>query len=284
MKRLLQFGWILLTALCVLPAVAAPAAAFVLEGPQILELMARQQDKLKSLQVTQTLIRHDEAVAGAGAEFGETIAYQFPDRFRSDITAVNLERLHVVNRDTALTVVDGRIAAESETAFDRYKDLLLHRGRTLLQNHLVRLGVDVAVTSFGRLGTDTAFVIGARYPDLSAPQVWIDQRHFRPVRFILPPASYSLETLPLDIRYENWRRINAVWYPRQILFYRGDQLVRELKISGLQKNPDFPAGFFDIQRLKARYRLPPPVPTGPDAPPSERNGQKTLKDIINIFD
>ncbi len=284
MKRLLQFGRILLTALCLLPAAPGPATAFILEGPQVLDLMARQQEKLKSLQVTQTLVVHGATVADQNAEFEETIAYQFPDRFRADTRAPTHERLHVVNRDASLTVTDGLVTAETETALDRYKDLLLHRDRVRLQNQLVRLGVDTTVTSFGRLETETAFVIGARYPDLSAPQVWIDQRSFRPARLILPAPPYSQDAYALDIRFQNWRETNAVWYPWQILFYRGDRLVRELKITRLEKNPSFPADFFDLERLKSRYRAAPSAAGVPEQPLNGADVQKTLDDFKKIFD
>ncbi|MFO7494355.1 MAG: hypothetical protein R6X05_01825 [Desulfobacterales bacterium] len=285
MKRLLQFGWVLFTVLCLLPAGPGPAAAFVLEGPQVLDLMARQQKKLESLQVTQTLVIHGDSVDGQGAEFEETVAYQFPDRFRADTAGLTRERLHVVNRDASLTVTDGVLTAETETAADRYKDLLRHRGdRVRLQNQLARLGVDITVTSFGRLETETAFVIGARYPDLSAPQVWIDQRSFRPVRLILPASAYSQDADALDIRFQNWRETNAVWYPWHILFYRGERLERELKITRVEQNPSFPADFFDLGRLKGRYRAAPGASPVPEQPPSGADVQKTLDDFKKIFD
>jgi hypothetical protein len=284
MKRLLQFGWVLFAVFCLLPAGPGPTAAFVLEGRQVLELMARQQNKLESLQVSQTLVVHGGSPDDPSAEFAETIAYQFPDRFRSEITGLNHERLHVVNRDAALTVTDGVLTAEAETAADRYKDLLLHRDRVRLQNQLIRLGVDITVTSFGRLETETAFVIGARYPDLSAPQVWIDQRSFRPVRLILPAAPYSRDPDALDIRFQNWRDTNAVWYPWHILFYRGERLEREFKITRVEPNPSFPADFFDLGRLKARYRPAPSASPAPEAPPAGADVQKTLDDFKKIFD
>ena len=284
MKRLLQLGWILFTALCLLPAVPGPAAAFVLEGPQVLELMARQQKKLTGLEVSQTLVVHSDSPDGPSAEFAETVAYRFPDRFRSDIAGQGRQRLHVVNRDASLTVTDGVLTAETETTADRYKDLLLQRDRVGLKNQLVRLGVDLSVTSFGRLEMETAFVIGARYPDLSVPQVWVEQRSFRPLRLILPAAPNSRDDPALDIRFQNWRETDAVWYPWHIMFYRGDRLERELKISRVEKDPSFPADFFDLERLKSRYQAATPVVPVSEQPPTGGDVQKTLDDFKKIFD
>ncbi|MCG6908021.1 MAG: hypothetical protein LJE63_15570 [Desulfobacteraceae bacterium] len=284
MKRLLPLGWVLFTALCLLPNVPGPAGAFVLEGPQVLELMARQQKKLKGLRVVQTLVVHGGSPEGPSAEFAETIIYRFPDRFRSDLAGQGRQRLHVVNRDASLTVTDGVLTAEAETAADRYKDLLLHRERVRLQNHLIRLGVDLSVTSFGRLEMETAFVIGARYPDFSAPQVWIEQRSFRPMRLILPAAPDSWEDPALDIRFQNWRETNAVWYPWHILFYRGDRLERELKISRVEKDPSLPADFFDLGQLKRRYQAATTAAPVSEQPPSGGDVQKTLDDFKKIFD
>jgi outer membrane lipoprotein-sorting protein len=95
MKRLLPLGWVLFTALCLLPNVPGPAGAFVLEGPQVLELMARQQEKLKGLRVAQTLVVHGGSPEGPSAEFAETIIYRFPDRFRSELAGQGRQRLHV---------------------------------------------------------------------------------------------------------------------------------------------------------------------------------------------
>lgn len=284
MKRLLQIGWVLFTALCLLPAVARSAKAFVLEGPQVLELMARQQKKLDSLRVDQTLVVHSDGPDGPNAEFVETVAYRFPDRFRSDLAGQGRQRLHVVNRDASLTVSDGVLTAETETTADHYKDLLLQRDRVGLKNQLVRLGVDLSVTSFGRLEMETAFVIGARYPDLSVPQVWVEQRSFRPLRLILPAASNSRDDPALDIRFQNWRETNTVWYPWHIMFYRGDRLERELKISRVEKDPSFPTDFFDLGRLKSRYRATTPGVPISEQPPSGGDVQKTLDDFKKIFD
>jgi hypothetical protein len=284
MKRLLQFGWVFFTALCVLSSVPGPAEAFVLEGPQVLELMARQQKKLKGLQVNQTLVLHAGSPEVPSAEFAETVVYRFPDRFRSELAGQGHQRLHVVNRDASLTVTDGVLTAETETVPDRYKDLLLHRDRERLQNHLLRLGVDLSVTSFGRLEMETAFVIGARYPDLSAPQVWIDQRSLLPMRLILPAAPDSWGDPALDIRFQSWRETDAVWYPWHILFYRDDRLERELKISRVEKDPPLPEDFFDLARLKRRYQATTPAAPVSEQPPSGGDVQKTLDDFKKIFD
>jgi len=127
----------------------APARAYVLPGPYILELMTQNLGKGKRLLVTQKLVLLNDSPNKNTVDLSETLKYIFPNTFRSDILSENIQRIHVLSRGRTLTVIDGKTSDEAESRYDHYKDLILFRSRELLQERLTHLGVDVKVSSLG---------------------------------------------------------------------------------------------------------------------------------------
>jgi hypothetical protein len=129
----------------------AAADAYVPHGLHLLELMLKEMGTTDSLQVSQKLIvRAGELEGEESIELTETLMYVFPDGFRSEISTLNAERIHVVFKGKSVTIIDKKVVAESESEFDRYKDIFLYNSRALLEIRLPQLGVDRCISSVGR--------------------------------------------------------------------------------------------------------------------------------------
>jgi len=263
---------------------AAASHAYILTAEQILGFLIDQLGTLRTLMVTQKTVLYDPDVAGGLQEFEETLYYGFPDRFRSEVTAPALEQVRVANPDGAILVINGRIIGEAEDGLDHFKDLLLYRDTGILVDRLSQSGVNLEVVSLGRFKDKIVYVIGAKYPDESVPQVWIDKNTFRPTRFLL--RSHRGEGAPLtDIQFTDYRSLDkSKTYPGRILFLENDTLVKMQVLETFKINPEIPGQLFDVAYLKGVYEpltSTPPMPL-PDSEPDEV--KKSMEEFKKIFE
>ncbi len=263
---------------------SASAAAYVLPGTHILELMATKSKKAKTLLVSQRLVIHDSYAKADSVELNETLRYMFPESFRSDVESENAKRIHVMSKGSAVTVIEGRISEQAETRFDRYKDVILFNSRVLLNEKLTLLGLDVTITSLGRFEDKIAYVMGAQYPDKSSSQIWFDRVTFRPIRWLLVSDTPQGIKDILEVRYLNWQAIRGLWYPMRIEFYKQERLVREIRVDHIKVNPSFSGKLFDIEHIKSIYQ-----PAAVVAPRQEQMGgiseiQKTIEEFKKMYE
>jgi hypothetical protein len=251
MHYFLKKSWTVIFCLAILALGQTALNAYVLPGPYVLDLMTQHLGGGEGLLVTQKLLVYDSDSKSGLAEFNETLKFVFPGTFRSDIASEKVQRIHVLSKDGVLTVIDGKISAESDSPYDHYTDLILFRSNKSLQKRLLDLGVNVRISSLGRFQGDTAYVLGAQYPDEDSPQVWLDKNTFRPIRWIMTRQPSQR----LEVRYLNWQETNRVWYPMHTEFFLNGTLVRESYVQDIKVNPSFPADIFDIQELKSQYPL-----------------------------
>jgi outer membrane lipoprotein-sorting protein len=262
----------------------APTNAYVLPGPYILKLMTQNLGKAKSILISQTLVIHDDTPQKSAVELSETLRYVFPEMFRSDTLSENVHRIHVLSKGRAVTVIDGKVADESDNRYDRYKDILLFKPRKMLQDKISLLGVDVMVSSLGRFQGKPAYVLGARYPDETAPQIWLDKDTFRPFRWIMTSKSEQNRENRLEVRYFEWQKVQNAWYPMRIEFFMAGVLVREIHVQNISVNSSFSEELFDINHLKSLY---------PQAASAEQElgkkddlneVQKTIEDFKKLYE
>ena len=301
--------------------VLAPSGAqsYVLQGPHIIQLVIDKLGQANSLFVSQRVIFYhldpepdivDEtagdrpvfgtadqmdsqpAQAGATARFAledrliqleESIRYVFSQAFRSDITSETIQRIYVYNAGRTLTIIDGAGARGAESRFDLYKDLLLYRSREALSERLTTLGIDVTVSSLGKFDDRLALVVGAEFPDETAPQIWVDKETFQPQRLIIPSADDDRSGI-LDIRYTDWQPIGKTWYPMQIEFIQDGTIVRTVEVSRYQINTNFSEDIFDIGRLMSEYRQSDQTAGHSGNQEGLSEVQKTIEDFKKIFE
>jgi hypothetical protein len=242
-----------------------PADAYVLGGPQILDLTADAMGRIGAIKVTQRLTVYpqraektatpavsDETAAKPPAPtvFDETAIYVMPERFRSDLVSDRIRRTHLVSGDSSLTVIDGRMSV-GQDPFDLYQRLLRSRSRPRLMKTLNQLGVETAITSLGRVNDTVVYVLGAHYPDESVSQLAIDKNRFLPLRLLLVGSQADAGIGRLEIYYRDWKKVRHGWFPYDIQFYTNGRLAREIRVSDILPDPSIPTGFMDPEALKA---------------------------------
>jgi outer membrane lipoprotein-sorting protein len=256
------------------------AAAYVVQGPHAAELMIQALGRGNVLQVKQRIHLHDLSMKTNEREVFETATYLFPERFRSEIRAPSLHRIHIESKGRSITVIDNNITSLSITPLDHYKDLLLYRDRTRLLERLTATGVNTQVTSLGRFGDDLVVVIGARYPDENRPQIWLDKTSYRPLRWILRTDDHPEG--PLEIHYLAWQKVSRQWFPRRIELYEDNTMVREIIVEQVLTKADIQPGDFDIDALTQQYATPSlrtPVET-----PLESDIERAIEDFRKQFE
>ena len=276
-------GLIAVVALWSLVAVAG-ARAYVLQGPHVLELMIDHLGKAQRLLVEQRQVIHGVGESEQNVEVAETLRYQFPGGFRSDITSGDLKRIHVEAQGRRLTAMDGRVTMGDDRLADVYKDLMLFRSRSVLVHRLATLGVAVRVSSYGLLEDQVAYVVGAQYPDESVPQVWVDKETFRPLRWIVRPAEVPGQPPRLEIRYGRWARHGKLWYPQQIDMLESGNLSRSIQAVSVTVNPTFAPQTFDIAHLQNTLRSEPADDAQGEPPDRLKEVRETIEEFKKLYE
>jgi outer membrane lipoprotein-sorting protein len=258
---------------------ASPSHAYVLHGYHLLDLMRREMGTARSLEVVQKLTIQESVLPTEATAVQETLSYRFPVAFRSEFASAAGDHIQIFSNGRALTVVDGRIVSDTESELDHYKDIFLFNTRELLINRLSQLGVAVDVSSVGRFQGRIAYVLGAQYPDETVPQLWLDKETFRPMRWLLKPASAGNLSEALEVRYGDWRKLSSIWYPERIEFYLGDRLLRRMQVQRTRVNPEFSKRLFDVAYLKSIY----PYAAVPPPAQGESGGKNDIQRTIDRF-
>jgi outer membrane lipoprotein-sorting protein len=258
---------------------APPSHAYVLHGYHLLDLMRREMGTARSLEVIQKLTIQESALPTEAIAVQETVSYRFPVAFRSEFASAVGEHIQIFSNGRALTVVDGHIVSDTESEFDHYKDIFLFNTRELLIKCLSQLGVAADVSSVGRFQGRIAYVLGAQYPDETVPQLWLDKETFRPMRWLLKPASAGNLSEALEVRYGDWRKVSSIWYPERIEFYLGDRLLRRMQVQRTRVNPKFSKRLFDVAYLKSIY----PYAAVPPPAQGESGGKNDIQRTIDRF-
>lgn len=317
MNILKKSALILLWSITIVFFLRSPLQAYVLQGRHVLDLMIEKLGPAKSLFVSEkltvyrvpaALVEANESALPSAAppavdnsapglpesnpeiptyeaqEFDGTLSYIFSRAFRSESRSPSMERIFVSTDRGALTIIDENIVPETANRFDFFKDILLYRSRDVLADRLLRMGVDVSISSLGRFEDKIAFVIGATYPDESLNQLWVDKDTLLPLRLIIRGLGDSLISDSVEIRYLIWWKIGETQYPSKIEFYQDYNLVRVRQAQNFEENTTFSEELFDIEYLKTVYPrgIAQPLPAEAAEEPSEI--QKTIQDFKRIFE
>jgi len=238
--------------------------AYVIEGSHLLDLMVRNLGSAKTLLVSQKVcifetgneadISQLEGKEPGNAEYEEIVKYGIPEHFRSDIETDQGVKIHIFSVNRNLTIINGKVLSKVEPLLTRYKDVLLIRDRALLENHLSILGIDTSISSLGRHNGKIYYVIGAKYPDESLPQLWLDQKDFKPSRFIFPDTDNPDNTDDIEIIYLGWKRFNKTWHPERIEIYQGETILQTIESQSIDVNPVLEEDIFDIDKAELLYK------------------------------
>ena len=256
----------------------APSGAYVLQPAHILQLTGEAMGTIAALQVEQKLLIYPQDPEITPTVYDETATYVMPERFRADIRSAEIQRTHLVVADSALTVIDGRLTIGSDP-FDQYQVVLRNRNRTRLMRALNRLGVETAISSWGRVEETVVFVIGARYPDETVSQLAVDKETFLPLRLLQVGAHAGLPTSRLEIYYREWQKWQSGWFPLQVEFYQDGRLAREIRVAEVRLNPSIPAELMDPEALKTSVA----AQAGDTPEEQKRQAVETVQQAVEDF-
>jgi hypothetical protein len=262
--------------------VVGTALGYVLPARQILGYMVDQFGAGRTLTVFQKTVLYSPDLQGGMRELDEILYYRYPGQFRSEVKRPELEKIQVVNVEGAVTVVDGRVVGETEGLFDHFKDLIFLKNTDLLGDKLIQLGVNLDIVSLGRFKDRIAYVIGARYPDETVPQLWLDKQDFSPIRFILNGEGQGLAK---EIEYTEYRALDKKSrYPARILFLENGTLVKMHVLEAFEVNPYLSDQLFDVAHLKTLYEPMEPTPETPSSSSELEEVRKGIRDFRKIFE
>jgi outer membrane lipoprotein-sorting protein len=266
---------------CLLAAVLilreTPADAYVLPGPQLLDLMTARLGKIETISVAQQLSFVDNRGETSGVSLRETAYYRYPQMFRLDSRTENLHRtLLIIDSETLLVVRNQRVTT-SEEVWDRYKDVLFYRSPETLQSRLALFGLDVSISSLGRFEGKPCYVLGAQYPSLDTSQIWINKDSFLPIRWLIPKGGSSQSEKRVEFRYLDWQNRGKLWFPMRIEILEDEKPVREIVVEQLQINPNLDGSLFNMDSLKKKYPVTKPMQ-------SVREPLKPSEDIKKTID
>lgn len=248
--------------LCLMPL---PVRGYVLMGEHVVDRMVSALGRADALEATQTLILHAApSPLPTPLELQETVRIRAPNDFRGDASGGAHERRILFAAGAALMAVDGILQEDPPPRFTRYHDVLVLKPRRALVEHLEMLGVDLTVSSLGRWEDVYCYVVGARYPDEDAAQLWVAKDTFLPSRLLLPPAAMQPESGAVEIRYRNWTFVDGAAYPMHVVMLQHHQIMQEIRVERIKVNPVFEGTPFDVQAFR-RDTAPPAV--------SENQGQ-----------
>ena len=240
----------------VLLGMTLPARGYVLMGEHVLDLMVKSFGQATTLEVTQSVTLHGNATPLPSAPLQETVRIRIPYDFRADASGDNFRRQMIISGNTALLAINGVMQKGPLPGYARYADILMVKPRQALADHLRMLGIDVTVSSLGRLEERYCYVIGAQYPDEKAAQLWVAKDTFRPVRLMLPPSARQPDAGPVEIRYRNWGFVDGTAYPMHILMMKNHQIMEEIRVDRIQVDPQFPDDLFDVMALRQEWSEP----------------------------
>lgn len=261
------------------------AGGYVLCPDHILTRMLKKTAPSAGVEVSQkTSLRDFDCGGVAGPEgriTAETLWYAPPGRIRLEASGPDDRQIYVADETGALTIVGQKIVADRPSDLLAYLLPLSFTSRERLIKGLERYGVDTQVSSLGRYQREVAFVIGARFPDTSASQLWVDKETFLPTRLLIrkPGQDRLLET-----RYLDWQQVRSLWYPMRVEVYQNGLLSRVVCADAVSGKSSFPPDFFDITALKNEYpQNIPPAADEPEAPRSETDIQQTIDDFRKLY-
>jgi len=263
----------------------ASAGAYVLPGRDVLQQWVRNFGKEKRIWVRQQVTVRPDPNPENAILVNETVRYRIPDAFRSEAKSDAIERVHLNVLGSTLTLLDRTLDAVPQGRFDRYGELILCRNRFQAEGLLARYGIDPDLCSLGRMGDAVVYVIGARYPDLSVSQLWIDKETFWPVRWIFVEGKATRPREAFEIRYLLWAKEGTAWYPRRMEFYTDGVVERIAEVLEVSVDPPFEAALFDLERVRSAA-VPADESEGASGktPPEHDEIRKTIEKFKKIYE
>ena len=176
------------------------------------------------------------------------------------------ERHLLIVGPQTLLVVNGIRQEGPLPRYLRYHAILMTKSRPALVDYLRTVGVDVQVSSLGRLDDHYCYVVGAHFPNEDVAQLWVDKDTFLPFRLLLSSSALHPEAGPVEIRYRNWTLVDGSAYPMHVVMIQNHQVMEEVRVDRVDVNPMLGSDVFDMAALRWQWSRPLPAPEDSQKP------------------
>jgi hypothetical protein len=251
MRHFIRAAWICLAVGFGVASLSSPSAAYVPVADHLLALVASRLDDPAPSVVRQVRTLPAPEPGQAARQFREIVYIRFPGAFRSELTTDDGRRVVVERSGLRWTSKTEGIAEPTPEPMDLAIRLLVHNRPEGLARVLAAAGIDLTVTSLGRFEGRLGFVLGARYPDESVPQVWFDRETLLPFRWLMLNPTAEGPPQRTEIRYFAWQKTGDLRYPQVMACYQDERLVSEARVEGIQSPAEVPDTLFSPDRPTA---------------------------------
>jgi hypothetical protein len=254
-------GFLLFTVLAgVMPG---KAEAYIMPAGQIVGLMSSNFSKFKTLMITQSTQLLNPRNQETERVLEEKLWLKSPCFFRLE----------------PIVQTDEQGSKGDETAFDRqgadmaFRRLFLASDDKGIMEFLSEMGINLESVAFTRFDGLIAYRVGDK--DAESPKLLIEKDRFIPL-FL----SYRVQTDSghemVNVRFYDYRKLESGWYPYEIAYYLGEEIMERFTVLDLQTNVSIEGPLSEIPVEGLRFVET--HKTSPDTPE-----QEGLRELINLF-
>ena len=214
------------------------AYGYVMPADQILDFMIKNFSGFRTVTVIQSTL---QTQAWSEKVFTEQLWLESPDKYSIK----------------ALDSLSGRDFFAPDIL---YRQLFLANSREKIERILLPLGIDLSITSYTRFEGEIAFRIGKGEPD--SPKLIIEKKRFLPL-MIMYKVPDNPESELITVRFDDYQKEGKGWYPYEITYNQGENLVEKYTIQTIQTNIPIDASILNIFPEYELPEVPEPEPMTP---------------------
>ncbi len=231
----------------------AQAAAYVPLPEHLLALAADRRDDPPPSAVHQIRTSIASAAQHKSPQYDEVVYLRFPGAFRSEMETENGRRVTLDEGGRHWVADAGALSSPKPEPLDLALRILVQNRAEGLAQVLAAQGVNLAVTSLGLFDGRIGFVLGARYPEESVPQLWFDRETLLPFRWLMVQQTPDGSLHRTEIRYFAWKKQGGLLFPEAMACYRDGQLASEVRVEKVVSPAKVPDSLFSPERLIERF-------------------------------
>jgi len=227
--------------------------AYIPTAEKVLVHITQLNRHLTTLKVQATTTLFDEGYPEGQAEVVEQFYMKKGGLFRSERHTSTGKDLVLHNGRKTVATVTSLLDTPCRTIETVLSTLLFQKSLDNFLDDLSRLGVELHVITFDRIGQDIAYVIGNRSDGITGSHVWIDKARGVPLRFV-GFISAGEDRVALRADYKEYTRVQKRFVlPQKIEYYKNDVLYATSVIDRYIPNVDMVDSMFNISERDNSY-------------------------------
>ncbi len=245
---------------CVLPG---KGRAYVMPAEQVIGFMAVKFSKIKTLVITQSthLVNQDDQ--GPETVIKEILWLKVPGFLYSEIEVKT-------DAEGTAGLEKTAIRLSPDMAFRR---LFMGNSRKALMMLLSSIGINLESVWYTRLDGVIAYQIGDRYA--GSPKLLIEKERFLPLLISYRVPGGSGQKI-VTVRFEEYKKLAEGWYPYQITYSVGEDILERYSVIDLQINVPIEPSVFEDRGEGAR-------PLRDFESSQDEANENRLRDIIRLL-